>query len=295
MSEQEHMSEKQWHQLSSYLDGQLNDRERKTIEGQLASDPQLQHAYAVLKHNQTLLKNLPQKRAPRNFTLTAEMVGQKKQTTNRWLLFPALSFASVISLAMIILTFIVQPMTGQTPSLAALPSAEMAAQNDATTEDSSVPPLIYWGGYQPAYGYGGSPFAGKGGGAPDIPVDTMMLESQPAAPEIGMPVVEAEQSPLESELSVPATAEENKAAESEVEGSQPGEASQGNLILGLPPVENRGQPTSLDNRDLASTSATTPGSAELLQWRIIRGALLILALLSAYGAYRLWKRRHELT
>lgn len=294
MSDQEHLSEKQWYQLSSYLDGQLNDRERKAIEDQLVSDSQLQHAYTVLKQNRALLQNLPRKRAPRNFTLTAEMVGQKKQTNNRWLLFPALSFASVISLALIILTFVLQPTVGGTPNLAALPSAEMAVQSDATAEDGSVPPLIYWGGYQaPAYGYGGSPLVGKGGGS-DIPVGTMMMEEQSAVPEIGMPVVEAEQAPLESQLSVPAPAEEDKAAESEVEGSQQGEASQGNLILGLPPVEDRGQQTASDNRDVASTSTATQDARASLQWWIIRGALLIIALLSAYAAYRLWKRRHEL-
>lgn len=295
MSDQEHMSEKQWYQLSSYLDGQLNDRERKAIEDQLVSDPQLQHAYTLLKQNRSLLQNLPRKRAPRNFTLTAEMVGQKKQSNNRWLLFPALSFASVISLALIVLTFVLQPTVGGTPNLAALPSAEMVVQSDGTAEDGSVPPLIYWGGYQaPAYGYGGSPFAGKGGGGSDIPVDTMMMEAQPAAPEIGMPVVEAEQAPLESQLSVPAPVENDKAAESEVEGSQQVEASQGNLILGLPPMEDRGQQTASVNRDVASTSAATQDVRASLQWWIIRGALLILALLSAYGAYRLWKRRHEL-
>ncbi len=294
MSDQEHLSEKQWYQLSSYLDGQLNDRERKAIEDQLVSDSQLQHAYTVLKQNRALLQNLPRKRAPRNFTLTAEMVGQKKQTNNRWLLFPALSFASVISLALIILTFVLQPTVGGTPNLAALPSAEMAVQSDATAEDGSVPPLIYWGGYQaPAYGYGGSPLVGKGGGS-DIPVGTMMMEEQSAVPEIGMPVVEAEQAPLESQLSVPAPSEEDKKAESEVEGSQQGEASQGNLILGLPPVEDRGQQTASDNRDVASTSTATQDARASLQWWIIRGALLIIALLSAYAAYRLWKRRHEL-
>ncbi len=294
MSDQEHISEKQWHQLSSYLDGQLNDRERKAIEDQLVSDPQLQHAYTVLKQNRSLLQNLPRKRAPRNFTLTAEMVGQKKQSNNRWLLFPALSFASVISLALIILTFVLQPTVGGTPNLAALQPAEMAVQSDATAEDASVPPLIYWGGYQaPAYGYGGSPLVGKGGGS-DIPAGTMMMEEQSAVPEIGMPVVEAEQAPLESQLSVPAPAEEDKAAESEVEGSQQGEASPGNLILGLPSAEDRGQQTASVNRDVASTSTATQDARASLQWWIIRGALLILALLSAYVAYRLWKRRHEL-
>jgi len=294
MSDQEHLREKQWQQLSSYLDGQVNERERKIIEGQLSGDPELQRAYALLKQNRALLRNLPRRRATRNFTLTAEMAGQKQKSLNRWLLFPALSFASVISLALIILSFVVNP-TANTTSLAAAPAAEMAAELDtAAREVNSPPPLIFWGGYQgPAYGYGGSPFAGKGGGGADEP-QMLMMTPEPAVPAIGGPVVGVESTPLESAQGAEIAGAE-PAAEAEIqshaEDTSEGAALTG-LILGLPPEAERGQKNVQQSGQETGPSQTAEQvrSAQL-RWWLIRGALLILSLISAAGAVILWKRR----
>jgi anti-sigma factor RsiW len=91
-----------WEALSAYLDGQLSNREHTRLETRLRSEPELQVALEELQQTRGVLRSLPKLRVPRNFTLTPEMVGLKRDTPR---MIPVLSFASV--LAMILLVFVV--------------------------------------------------------------------------------------------------------------------------------------------------------------------------------------------
>ena len=64
-------------QLSSYLDGQLSSSESKRLEARIASDPELASAFNDLRAARGILRKLPARKAPRNFTLTRQMVGLK--------------------------------------------------------------------------------------------------------------------------------------------------------------------------------------------------------------------------
>jgi hypothetical protein len=62
-------------QLSAYLDGQLSPSDSARLESRLQSDPELASAYNDLRSTRGILRKLPSRRAPRNFTLTRKMVG----------------------------------------------------------------------------------------------------------------------------------------------------------------------------------------------------------------------------
>ncbi|MCJ7658985.1 MAG: hypothetical protein MUO67_07530 [Anaerolineales bacterium] len=70
-----------WEALSTYLDGQLSNREHTRLEARLKSDPDLQSALEDLRQTRSVIRSLPKLRVPRNFSLTPEMVGIKRDTT----------------------------------------------------------------------------------------------------------------------------------------------------------------------------------------------------------------------
>ena len=62
-------------QLSAYLDGQLSQSSRTRLETRIQSDPALASALEELRQTRAFLRRTPQRRAPRNFTLTPGMAG----------------------------------------------------------------------------------------------------------------------------------------------------------------------------------------------------------------------------
>jgi hypothetical protein len=62
--------------LSAYLDGELKFSDSARLESRLKTDPELASVLSDLRATRTLLRKLPSRKAPRNFTLTRKMVGQ---------------------------------------------------------------------------------------------------------------------------------------------------------------------------------------------------------------------------
>lgn len=60
--------------LSAYIDGMLEDTEHTALEERLNNDPFLRDELAALRQTIALIHQLPQRKAPRNFTLTQAMV-----------------------------------------------------------------------------------------------------------------------------------------------------------------------------------------------------------------------------
>ena len=71
------LSNRDWIQLSSYLDGELNPRDLNKIEERLKQEPALQLALEDLNQTKKTLQQTPKLRIPRNFILTPAMVGVK--------------------------------------------------------------------------------------------------------------------------------------------------------------------------------------------------------------------------
>lgn len=88
-------------QLSAYLDKQLKPGEIARIEARLVKEPGLKAVLEDLRRTRTLLQAAPRARAPRNFTLRPEMVGQTRNLGTR--LVPAFRLASVIASLLFVL------------------------------------------------------------------------------------------------------------------------------------------------------------------------------------------------
>ncbi len=181
------MNTRDYEQLSAYLDGQLSPIEQTRLEERLRGNSELRSALDELSRTRSLLRMAPRRRAPRNFTLTPEMVQPRRKSLRDYFnLFPALSFASAVATLALIATFLVQLTPGVSQNA---PSAALSNQSAAATEkallpeaatgseappslaapnaqrmntagsEGQVPPIITWG--QPA-----DKAYGMGGGAP---------------------------------------------------------------------------------------------------------------------------------
>ena len=73
------ITDREWVQLSAYLDGELSGRELEQVGKRLKSDPRFQDALKQLQITKQILQGAPALKAPRNFTLTPDMVGQKQK------------------------------------------------------------------------------------------------------------------------------------------------------------------------------------------------------------------------
>ena len=87
--------------LSAYLDKQLNQVDNSRLENRLRNDPALQVELESLLQTLTMLRSLPHRRAPHNFTLSPVMVGARPKPVFQ----PA--FGVVSALAVVLLIFVV--------------------------------------------------------------------------------------------------------------------------------------------------------------------------------------------
>jgi anti-sigma factor RsiW len=124
-----------WEVLSAYLDGQLSSREQTRLETRLNKDPDLQSALEDLRQMRNVLRNLPKIRVPRNFILTPEMVGLKRDTVR---FFPVLRLASVLAMILLAFVFIGDYLTISTPSTVQ-PSAPSMMEMEVTNDVYSPP------------------------------------------------------------------------------------------------------------------------------------------------------------
>ncbi len=108
-----------YEQLSAYIDGQLTPNERRKMEERLRARPDLQVVLEEINRTRTLIRAVPRRRAPRNFTLTPAMVedlraGRKPGSIFN--LFPALSFASALATLALVATLVLDLVPGLMPS-----------------------------------------------------------------------------------------------------------------------------------------------------------------------------------
>jgi hypothetical protein len=87
--------------LSSYLDGQLKPSDSARLEARLASDSDLRAVLADLRAARGLLRQLPMRKAPRNFTLTPRMVGKNPPLPRS---YPAFRFVTALASLMLFFT-----------------------------------------------------------------------------------------------------------------------------------------------------------------------------------------------
>jgi anti-sigma factor RsiW len=102
--------------LSSYLDGQLKPSESARLEARISSDPDLRAVLDDLRSARGLLRRLPMRKAPRNFTLTPKMVGKNPPLPRS---YPAFRFVTALASLMLFFTLgvnFVAPQLAQAPA-----------------------------------------------------------------------------------------------------------------------------------------------------------------------------------
>ncbi len=129
------MTDKDLTAISAYLDGELSARERARLEARLKTDPGLKARLKQLESGRTLMRSLPEIRAPRNFTLTPEMAGVHSGPPR---LFPVLRFASALATILLVL-FVAGDLLGALPGQP--PAIALFAQPQAAELRPEATPL----------------------------------------------------------------------------------------------------------------------------------------------------------
>lgn len=309
------LSPQEWQMISAYLDGQLSVREKEHFEKRLNSRPELRTGLEEIQRTRVLLRSLPQRRAPRNFTLKPELAPQRAAPPR---LFSSFRLASVLAGVLLVLavagelalgTGMLQPrrQTAQAPAPVAMEAQPQAAPEiiiwgtpspyDAMAGkaygmggggggDGSVQPPIGGGAENPMAGGIGSATVGGSGGAAPQPAEVPQ-----ATPEygIGAAGTEAPAEPIIAPTEA-ATADSAAAtaAPAALAAKAPSAADTSGPILGVPPADQRGELIATQPAETAPTGGIAGLVGENL--RVIQGALGVIAVAAGLAAFYLYRR-----
>lgn len=133
------ISPRDWEFLSAYLDRQLKPQEIASLEARLSTDPVLSAALGELQRTRNALRSLPKLRAPRNFTLTPQMAGQRATVRARpaLRLAPAFGFASALATFILIVVVISDVLGILTP--ASKPVAQAPGYPSVLSQQATAP------------------------------------------------------------------------------------------------------------------------------------------------------------
>jgi hypothetical protein len=135
--------------LSLFLDGQLSTAEGQDLERRLKGNLALRQALTEMQQTRTLLRSMPKRRAPHNFTLSPQMI----EVRGRRPVFPVMGFVSALASLLFVLVLagdLTGIFTSSTKSVAlqTMPMLEAAAptlgsaqeeREQAEIKDSSIP------------------------------------------------------------------------------------------------------------------------------------------------------------
>jgi len=143
------MNQRDLELLSSYLDGQLKLSDSARLERRLSSDPDLRAVLDDLRAARGLLRQLPMRKAPRNFTLTPKMVGKNPPLPRS---YPAFKFVTSLATLLLFFTlganYLVPQLASQPPAFGMggggapevySAQAPEAAATEAPAEESEPP------------------------------------------------------------------------------------------------------------------------------------------------------------
>lgn len=123
-------------QISAFLDGKLPQDEAARLQLRIVADPELSSVYRQLSQTRTLLRKLPARRAPRNFTLTLKMAGVRAPTPRS---FPLFRFASAFASLLLVLTFAANGLGQLAANAPAAAPAYGMGGGEPMTESLEVP------------------------------------------------------------------------------------------------------------------------------------------------------------
>lgn len=246
--------------LSSYLDGQLSPSDSTRLEARLLVEPDLRSVLRDLRSARSLLRQLPMRKAPRNFRLTPKMVGKNPPLPRA---YPAFRFTSALATLLLFFSF----------GLNFLRPQLMAAQ--------------------PAFGMGG------GGGAPDLfaesaPAMEPLATEAPAAEAPAEMATEAPLDPSISMLPLPtetlATQEDSARTLEEPQSSKNGDTANGAEAANAAPEEAppSGQQPAVERENLGPV---VPPATQWLLAGIALVSIFIMAMMRQLAVNR-WRSKN---
>jgi anti-sigma factor RsiW len=119
------LSPRDLEQISAYLDGSLDPRASAKMEHRVKGEPKLAQAVKNFEATRSLLRRAPQRRIPRPFTLTPQMIGQAAPPPS-WNYSLVSAAASLLLVFAILGDFSINGVPGQFG--AAAPAADAAAE-----------------------------------------------------------------------------------------------------------------------------------------------------------------------
>ncbi len=127
--------------LSAYIDGALAPHELQRLERRLTEETDLAQTLHNLQTTHAQLRAAPQRRVPRNFTLSPAMAGVKEKNHAPW--YSGYGLVSATASLMLVLTLVgqflaAQPL-GATASLAAQEAPPALVAPQAATKEGSTP------------------------------------------------------------------------------------------------------------------------------------------------------------
>jgi anti-sigma factor RsiW len=99
------MNDRDYELITAYIDGALTEAERQMLESRLSAEPNLRSELNSLRQTVTLLRQMPDLKAPRNFTLTAAQV-EALPIARTTLPVPLTTAFSALSAAAAVLLFV---------------------------------------------------------------------------------------------------------------------------------------------------------------------------------------------
>ncbi|MCU0487403.1 MAG: hypothetical protein MUE67_00465 [Anaerolineales bacterium] len=209
------LTPRDWQEISAYLDQQLNSAAQARLEARLAHEPELSQALENLRRQRALLRGLPRRRAPRNFTLTLAMAGRPTRQPG----YPALRLVSALA-SLVLVVLLVGELVNQRfgmPQVASDLQVEMVEEEAPVMLMQEAAPAAEL--EQPAES---APEAGALAPLPTTPVEEARkaAESTPAdapsakmiAPEETPAPAMLEAAPVEAETAILDSAPEDAAA-----------------------------------------------------------------------------------
>jgi hypothetical protein len=303
--------ERRFENLSAYLDGELNNRERREIEILLQNDASFRDELKHLEATHRLLRQAPHLKVPHNFTLTAAMLPQKKRV-NLWV--PVMSASSALAAILLVFTYLISysVVPAAAPMMMQSNAMNETAAEESTTAGQEPPMIIQW--------FGNALAQGKGGGGDSAALPEAKIYGEEAQPAMAAAM------PDEMEAALPQPTptvsamdlggiEVGSAPEHALAFDTEGQADQAvdettrmqatvapmeepvtqhpdpsALILGIAPTEERGQ---IIEEPAAETYALDQVYQEPASpFRTIRWVLLIISL-SCAGFAIFLRRRHS--
>jgi|APSaa5957512576_1039674.scaffolds.fasta_scaffold01183_4 hypothetical protein len=120
-------------QLSAYLDGELSASASRKMKSRLARDPNLLAALDDLRDTRAILRRIPSRRVPRNFTLSPQIAAKRPPIPR---LVPALTYATALAMLLFFISFLPPIGFGAAGAPAPEMAMEYAAEEESAAEEA---------------------------------------------------------------------------------------------------------------------------------------------------------------